>query len=439
MTPANCAAFRSNGSRVKIAIIGTGIAGNVAAARLRQHHDITVFEAASYIGGHSRTVDVFEGGRKLAIDTGFIVFNERTYPHFISLLAEIGQDSQPTAMSFSVSSEDGSLEYNGSSIDGLFAQRKNLLRPRFYRMLGDILRFNRQATLDMAADKATPALGQYLQSHGYSEEFIQHYLVPMAAAIWSAEPDSVLQMPAAFLLRFFANHGLLQLRDRPAWHVISGGSREYVRRLTAQHRDRIRLNCAVRSVRRTKSGVEIRSACSESEFFDAVFFACHSDQALALLADPTPLESEVLVAMPYQENEAVLHTDAALMPRKKSAWAAWNYHLPADPAARVAVTYNMNILQGFEARQQYCVTLNNTHGIGREHVIKRMTYEHPVVTQESLLAQQRQSELNTGRSYYCGAYWRNGFHEDGVISALDAVRHFEECWDHEELHLRRAG
>ena len=424
---------------MKIAVIGTGIAGNVAAYKLRQQHDITVYESAPYVGGHSNTVEVDEPGRQLAVDTGFIVFNDRTYPNFIRLLDEIGQPSQRSEMSFSVRSQDGALEYNGKSLDALFAQRSNLLRPGFYRMLRDILRFNAAAEQQLGSLAADMALRDYLLSNAYSKEFIEYYLVPMAAAIWSAEPVRILDMPAQFLVRFFANHGLLQLRDRPTWRVIAGGSREYVRKLVAGHRNRIRLNSPVRSLRRTAGGVELRSGSAEPELFDAVFVACHSDQALRMLAAPSAVEREVLGAIRYQSNTAILHTDARVLPTRRKAWAAWNYHLPQDPTEHVAVTYNMNILQGFDAEQQYCVTLNNDRGIDPDRIIKRIYYEHPMFSREAVLAQQRQQELNCDRLFYCGAYWRNGFHEDGVVSALAALQHFEEWLGNAELHLRRAG
>ena len=424
---------------MKIAIIGTGIAGNVAAYKLREEHEITVFESASYIGGHTNTVDVYEGGKKLAIDTGFIVFNDRTYPNFIQLLDEIGQSSKESEMSFSVSSQNGDLEYNGSSLDSLFAQRRNILRPRFYRMIRDILRFNKQAGVESSSPAQEVTVGEFLAANKYGREFTDHYLVPMAAAIWSAEPKRVLDMPIDFLVRFFSNHGLLQLRDRPTWRVVSGGSREYVKKLVAGHIDRIRTKSAVRSVRRTAAGVEVRSSSSEPEIFDAVFFAAHSDQALAMLAAPTAVEEEVLAAIRYQSNEAILHTDVSVMPQRRKTWAAWNYHLPSDPERHVAVSYNMNILQRLSAQNQYCVTLNNDRDIHPDHIIERIHYEHPMYSREAVAAQARQQEINVDRLFFCGAYWRNGFHEDGVVSALNAVQHFEEWLRDEELHLRRAS
>ena len=424
---------------MKIAIIGSGIAGNVAAYKLRDAHDITVFESGSYVGGHTNTVDVYEGDRSIAVDTGFIVFNDRTYPNFIRLLDEIGQTSQPSEMSFSVQADDGKIEYSGSSLNGLFAQRRNIVRLPFYRMIRDILRFNKTALpgIDDLDDEET--LGNYLRNNGYSNEFIDHYLIPMAAAIWSAEPGSVLEMPVKFLVRFFANHGLLQISDRPIWRVIKGGSREYVGKLVAGHRDRIRLNSPVQSVRRIEDRVELHSATGGTESFDYVFLACHSDQALALLKDATPAEREVLGAIHFQSNEAILHTDTSLMPKKRCAWAAWNYHIPRDSSRHVAVTYNMNILQGLEANKQYLVTLNNDRHIDPDKVIRTVQYEHPVFSRESVAAQRRQAEINDDRTFFCGAYWRSGFHEDGVVSALNALGHFEERLSNGQLHLRRAS
>ena len=379
---------------MKIAIVGTGIAGNVAAHALRQNHDITVFESGNYVGGHTNTVDVFEGGRRIPVDTGFIVFNDRTYPNFIRLLDEIGQESQESEMSFSVQAGNGDLEYCGSSLNALFAQRRNLVRPAFYRMIRDILRFNRTAITSAEHLDVSETLGEFLQKNGYGDEFTERYLVPMAAAIWSAEPVAIMDMPVSFLVRFFRNHGLLQLNDRPVWRVIKGGSREYVEKLVAGHRDRRRLNSPVLAIRRIDDRVELYSTSGGREMFDYVFLACHSNQALALLQDATTAEREVLGAIRYQPNEAILHTDASLMPSRRRAWAAWNYHVPQDPQKHVAVTYNMNILQRLEARKQYCVTLNNDQEIDPDTIIRRVQYEHPVLSVEAVAAQWRQAELN---------------------------------------------
>jgi predicted NAD/FAD-binding protein len=424
---------------MKIAVIGSGISGNVVASRLYREHDVTMFEAASYVGGHTNTVDVDTEHGALPIDTGFIVFNDRNYPQFSALLYELGQATRPTIMSFSVRADSGDFEYNGASLDKLFAQRRNLFRPSFYRMLRDILRFNRYAIDDAATAGPMLTVGEYLEREGYSQAFSFRYLVPMAAAIWSARPAKVKEMPLAFLVRFFEHHGLLGLRNRPQWRTVCGGSREYVARLTGGFRHRIRLATPVRYLRRTPQGVRLKVDSAEEIRFDHVFVATHSDQALALLADPSVAERQVLGAIPYQRNEAILHTDETLMPRRRRTWAAWNYHLPAESDGEVAVTYNMNLLQGLSASKQYCVTLNRCRHIEPGKVIRRISYEHPVFTRESTVARERQAEINRGRTHFCGAYWGDGFHEDGVVSGLAAIRHFEEALTREELHFRRTG
>jgi predicted NAD/FAD-binding protein len=321
---------RPGGKRV--AIVGSGIAGNVAAYLLRRQHDVTVFEANDYVGGHTNTVDVplDESGKTLPIDTGFIVFNDRTYPHFVRLLERLQQPTRESVMTFSVQSAGRGIEYNGASLNALFAQRRNILSPPFYRMVRDILRFNQEAPRLLEGAFDDTRLGEYLNNNGYSPEFGDLYLVPMAAAIWSAQPDRIWDMPVHFLVRFFRNHGLLQLRDRPVWRTIDGGSREYVRKLVDGHRDRIRLSTPVRSLRRIDGGVLVMTDRFEAERFDYVVLACHSDQALHLLADPTPAETDVLSAIEYQENEAILHTDENVLPRRRRCWAAWNYHIPRD-------------------------------------------------------------------------------------------------------------
>ena len=412
---------------MRIAIIGSGIAGNTIAYHLQREHDITVFEAGSHIGGHTHTHDIELDGRRHAVDTGFIVFNDRTYPNFIALLDELGVVWQPSHMSFSVRCEKTGLEYNGTNLNALFAQRRNLLRPAFYRMIQDILRFNRQA-LELLAEGPEIRLGDYLAQNGYGQDFIDYYIIPMGSAIWSTEARQMLQFPARFFVRFFHHHGMLTVNDRPQWRVIRGGSASYVEALTAGFRDRIRLNTPVAEVRRLKRSVRVKPVGGAEESFDWVFFACHSDQALAMLKDPSAAEREVLGAIPYQENSIYLHTDRSLLPKRKLAWAAWNYHVTAKPLDRVAVTYNMNILQGLDAREQILVTLNHTDHINPAKVIKRLTYHHPVYTTAGTLAQERHGEISgINRTAYCGAYWRNGFHEDGVVSALAALRHFREA------------
>ena len=400
-----------------------------------------MFEADSRPGGHTHTHVIEIGGRGYHVNTGFIVFNDWTYPNFIELLAELGVASRPSHMSFSVRCERSGLEYNGTSLNSLFAQRRNLLRPSFHRMLRDILRFNREAPRLLAPTAADISLGDYLQDERYySGEFIDHYLVPMGAAIWSAQPRRILEMPARFLIRFFHNHGMLSVNRRPQWRVIQGGSQAYLHRLIAPFRHRLRAASAVTGVRRHPTQVEIELADGTHERFDHVFLACHSDQALRLLRDPTTAEREVLSAIPYQDDEVVLHTDTRLLPRRKLAWAAWNYHVLDTAQQRAAVTYNMNILQGLDAPETFCVTLNRSADIDPRKVIKRLHYSHRMFTTAAVAAQARHSEINGAcRTWYCGAYWRYGFHEDGVVSALEALRQFNPETQHAELPLQRVG
>ena len=407
---------------MKIAIVGTGISGLVAAYHLAPHHEITVFEAGNHVGGHTHTHQVTSHGRDYAIDTGFIVFNDWTYPHFIALMEQLEVRFIESTMSFSVRCEKTGLEYNGTSLDALFSQRRNLLSPRFYRMLMGIFRFNREAPRLLDEDDDGLTLGDYLDREGYSQPFRDHYILPMGSAIWSQAPDGMLQFPVQNFIRFFSNHGMLSVSNRPTWRVIQGGSTSYVTPLINQFKDAIRLNTPVESIRREGHQVLVTSPAAASEAFDCVVMACHSDQALALLSDPSPLEREILGAIPYQENEVVLHTDSRVLPKAKKAWAAWNYHIPSKTSDRVAVTYNMNILQRLEADETFCVSLNHSAYIDPQKIIKRLTYHHPVFTDAGIKAQQRHGEISgISQTYYAGAYWGFGFHEDGVKSGLRVV------------------
>lgn len=409
---------------MKIAIVGSGIAGNVIAHHLHAEHDITVFEAASHIGGHTHTHTVELGRERHEIDTGFIVFNDWTYPNFIALLEHLGVESQPSAMSFSVRNEGSGLEYNGATLSTLFAQRRNFLRPSFHRMIRDILRFNREAPALLVAEQET-TLGDYLAAHRYSRAFIDDYLIPMGAAIWSTNASRMLAFPARYFVRFFHNHGMLSVDQRPQWRAIRGGSARYVDKLVAPFRERIRLNTPVDSIRRSRDDVLVTPRNAQAQRFDHVFVACHSDQALNVLADASSLEREVLGAIAYQRNEAILHTDTSLLPQKKRAWAAWNYHVLPETRGCVALTYNMNILQNLRSRETFCVTLNRDEHIAPDRIIKRITYHHPLFNTAAVAAQARQREVNgVKRTWFCGAYWRYGFHEDGVVSALNAIDHF---------------
>lgn len=425
---------------MKIAIVGSGIAGNVVAFHLSQAHEITVFEANAHIGGHAHTHTIERNGKHFAIDTGFIVFNHKTYPHFTELLKTLGVSSQASEMSFSVKCEKTGLEYNGTSLNGLFAQRRNLLKPRFYRMLRDILQFNQQARAFLKQQDASLTLAEYLKEHRYSRAFREHYLIPMGAAIWSMDSDKLYEFPASQFLHFFENHGLLRVNNRPQWHVIQGGSKRYVEKLVAPFVDQIRLNTPVKAIRRFAHHVEIDTEGQAPARFDRVFLACHSDQALHLLAEPTLAEKEILGAIPYQTNEAILHTDHSILPARPLAWAAWNYHILNQTQQNLAVTYNMNILQRLQTPVQFCVTLNHTEKIEPHKILKRIQYQHPIYTLAGISAQKRHHEINGPQhTYFCGAYWRYGFHEDGVVSALEALKHFKEHESDAQLHLRRAG
>jgi uncharacterized protein len=423
---------------MKIAIVGSGISGNVVAHRLHREHDITVYEAGSHIGGHTHTHSVEQAGRRYEVDTGFIVFNDRTYPNFIALLDELGVASQESSMSFSVRNEASGLEYNGTTLNSLFAQRRNLLRPSFLGTVCDILRFNREAPALLAEPGGELPLGELLVRGRYSRAFIDHYIIPMGAAIWSTDPASMFNFPARFFVRFLHNHGMLTVNDRPVWRTIRGGSARYVEKLTAPFRERIRLDTPVEWIRRMPGSVIVKARGAEAQRYDAMFLACHSDQALRLLADPSGIEREVLGAIPYQTNEAVLHTDTRLLPRRRLAWAGWNYHVLPPGHGPIALTYNMNILQRLDAPTPFLVTLNRSDAIDPARIIKRMTYEHPLFTPASVAAQARQRELNgAAGTYYCGAWWGNGFHEDGVVSAQRALADFEA--DHAQRALHRSA
>ncbi len=416
---------------MKIAIIGAGISGLTAAYRLSIAHDVALFEANDYLGGHTNTVEVELDGERHVIDTGFIVFNDWTYPNFIKLMDELGVRSRPTSMSFSVRCDSANLEYNGSSLNGLFAQRRNLLRPSFYRMLADIVRFNRDAP-ELVLNRPTTdetTVGEFLARHCYSREFAEHYLLPMGAAIWSCPVGTFENFPIRFIVEFYINHGLLSVRNRPTWRIIDGGSRNYVVKMAERFRDRIRLSTPVEQVRRSANDVVIVPRNGPPESFDHVVFACHSDQALRMLADPTATERAVLSEFPYGRNIAVLHTDRSVLPKRRRAWASWNYHVSGQSSKTnlsssnseqaATVTYQMNLLQHLRSRHVFNVTLNSDEQIDSAKVLRRIEYHHPIFTVRRAAAQARHRELiNVYRTSFCGAYWGNGFHEDGVVSAL---------------------
>jgi len=393
----------------------------VAAWLLHEDHDITVFEAADHVGGHTHTVDVEVSGRRFAIDTGFIVYNPTTYPNLVRIFDRLGVASKATDMSFSVREEATGVEYSSQAV---LARRRNALNPRVLRMVADILRFNRLAERRIGELDETVTLGELLRAERFSHAFVDLYVVPMGAAIWSTDPERLLDFPAQTFLRFLRNHGLTSLVDRPQWRVVEGGSRRYVEALTRGFAERIRLRSPVDRVRRLETGVAVTVRGGPAERFDRVVIATHSDQALAMLEDPSPQERDILGAIEYQPNDAVLHTDVSLLPKRKKAWASWNYHVPASGSERVVVTYDMNALQGItDAPARFCVSLNASDRIDADRVLYRTTYQHPLYTHETVAAQQRIDEISGPRNTcYCGAYWRYGFHEDGVVSALAAAR-----------------
>jgi len=412
---------------MKIAIVGSGISGLTCAYLLNREHDITVFEKNDYVGGHTHTHEIEYDGEEFSVDSGFIVYNEWTYPNFIKLLDQLGVERQLTRMGFSVKSEKNNLEYAGHSLNGLFAQRSNFFRPSFMRILFSMRRFNAEARDDLGTLDPQITLGQYLTSNNYPREFIQHYIIPIGAAIWSTVPKQMMDVPAVFFIRFFENHGLLQVVNRPNWWVISGGSKKYVEKMIYDFKGKIRLSTPVKNVKRGIDSITVKFGSNglEKENFDSIIFACHSNQSLAMLDSPSKQEEEVLSAIKYQRNDALLHFDDSILPKRKNAWSSWNYLLDEDPNRAVALTYNMNILQSLKSDRTFCVSLNSGDLIDRSKVIKHLNYEHPLFTLSSINAQGRKHEVSgKNNTYYCGAYWRNGFHEDGVISALDVCKDF---------------
>lgn len=438
MTPL---AQHAAGRRLSVAVVGSGVAGLTVAAGLHPDHDVTVYESADYVGGHTHTVDVDDEGTPVAVDTGFIVCNDWTYPNFLAMLARLGVATQPSNMSFSLQHEGTGLEYNGTSLNALFAQRRNLLSPSFLRMLAQILRFNRAAPAHLASGDPAQTLGDWLAREGYGRTFIEQYIVPLGRSIWSAEAEPLLGFPASFFIDFFQRHGFLNINNRPQWRTVAGGSREYVRALTAPFSSRIRTRTPVESIRRLPDEVIVRTRQGESVRHDAVVVACHADTALALLADPSPLERQLLACFPFQQNEAVLHTDASLLPRAPLARAAWNYHVRTRAHRGCAITYDMNVLQSLATRRRYLVSLNLEDRIDPARILGRYSYDHPVYTPAGVAAQARHAEISGHRrTFYCGAYWRYGFHEDGVVSGLAALEHFARWQEtHAERDLPRVG
>lgn len=408
---------------MKIAIIGSGISGNTLAYYLNPHHQITLFESNDRIGGHSHThhIDIFN--QKVSVDTGFIVFNKKTYPNFLKLLHELKVPYENSAMSFSVKDSQKDFEYNGTSLNALFAQRKNFMNPRFYKMISEILRFNKSSIILLSSDEEI-SLGDYLKREGYSDFFKKYYILPMGSAIWSSNIKTMMEFPAKFFIQFFNNHGMLNINDRPQWLTISGGSINYVNKMIEPFRKKIKLNQNIKYVERKKDHIAIHHK-DRIEKFDWVFFACHSDEALKLIKSPGLHEKNILKAIPYTDNEVVLHYDDHFMPKRKLAWAAWNYHIDDNANSPASLTYNMNILQNLKTEAPLLVTLNPMQKINKKKIIKTLSYAHPQYSLRSIEAQSKYHLISgANRTSFAGAYWGNGFHEDGVKSALDAIQQF---------------
>lgn len=413
---------------MKIAVIGSGIAGMGAAYLLSRQHEVVLYEKENHIGGHTHTHAVRQGNRDYQIDTGFIVFNSENYPLLSKLFDELNVASQKTEMGFSVQNAASGLEYNATNLNAMFCQRRNLVSPKFIRMTRDILRFYRECPILLGLRGDGPTLGGYLHENNYSQLFIDDHIVPMACALWSSPSDTILQFPAKYLVQFMHNHHMLQVNERPEWRVVQGGSSSYIRALEKKWKLNVRLNAGVQSVSRSGNQAHIKTADGEDSF-DQVVFACHSDQALALLSDANPHEREILGDLPYQQNETVLHTDASMLPKNKKAWAAWNAYIPALKTDACTVSYCMNILQSVQSPEPFVVTLNRTADIAPDKIIAKMRYQHPLYTHASVKAKTRRHEINgKNNTWFAGAYWGFGFHEDGLRSGVDVARALGVIW-----------
>ncbi|GAB4419894.1 MAG: FAD-dependent oxidoreductase [Bacteriovoracaceae bacterium] len=410
---------------MKLAIIGSGISGLTAAYYLHRNHDITIYEANDYIGGHTHTHSIKKGDKTYNVDTGFIVFNKKTYPNFLKLIEELGVEYVETSMSFSVSHEQTGLEYNGTDFNRLFADRLNIFRPSFYLFLKGIINFNKKAA-NFLKNPSEITLKEFYKKNNIKNSVIENYLSPMIAAVWSTDPRDVWELPARFILQFFENHGFLEVDNRPQWYVIKGGSNSYVKKITQNFSNQIYLSTPVEKIYRNENGVIIKSKRGEMQY-DGVILATHSNISLRLLADPSQNEQEILGAIPYTQNPTFLHQDPTFLPKRALAKASWNYLIPKSKSTGSTVTYSMNILQGFDDENMFNVTLNPHREINQSSILKALNYEHPLFNLKGMKAQQRWNEISgVNNTYYCGAYWRNGFHEDGVVSALRVVKQLEE-------------
>jgi predicted NAD/FAD-binding protein len=413
---------------MRIAVVGAGISGLGAAWLLARRHEVVLYESDSRLGGHTDTHRVELEGTSHAIDSGFIVFNERNYPLLTRLFSELGVATQPTQMSFSVHNSGSGLQYNAGSLAGLFCQKRNLVSSRFWRMLLDLRRFYREAPTLLSSASPGPNLGDYLEERGYGAGFVHDHLVPMTSALWSAPARRVLEFPARHLVQFMHNHSMLRVDGRPTWRVVSGGSSSYVRAMLASWQVQVRLGQPVVGVVRTPEGVEVATPAGVDRF-DQVVLACHSDQALAMLTEPTAAEREVLGAIRYQDNDVVLHTDARLLPPDRRAWAAWNAHVSATDPDQCTVSYCMNLLQSIRSPRPFVVTLNRGDAVAPEHVLARRRYQHPIFDRASVAAQAQRARIDgVDRIWFAGAYWGWGFHEDGLRSAVAVAARLGVAW-----------
>jgi predicted NAD/FAD-binding protein len=422
------------GQQQRIAVVGSGIAGLGAAWLLQRRHRVTLFEGADRLGGHTHTHAIESAAGTVHVDTGFIVYNPDHYPLLSRMFSELGVQSQPTTMSFSVSDERTGFEYEASDLRGLYCRWQNAFSVRFHRMLWDLLRFYRLAPALLAAPEPGPALGEWLATHHFSKGFVDDHLLPMAAALWSSPERQILDFPARSLVQFMHNHCMLQISGRPPWRVVQGGSSSYIAAMLPRLKEvEIRLGSPVQSLARVADGVDLVSrepaGGLRNEHFDQVVLACHSNQALALLKQPSELERELLGALPYQSNDVVLHTDISLLPKRRRAWAAWNALKLADAEQRCTVSYSMNLLQSLPGPTQYIVTLNATDRIDPAKILRRLDYQHPLYTLAGSRARARRAEINgVDRIWYCGAYWGHGFHEDGLRSGVEVARGLGVEW-----------
>jgi len=413
---------------MKVAIVGSGISGNTIAHLLHKKHTISLYEKDSRIGGHSHTHNLYIDGNSVFVDTGFIVFNKKTYPLFLALLEELGVEYENSNMSFSVFSKISGLEYNGTSLNTLFSQRKNLFNYKFIKMIFEILRFNKESLRILEAQEEL-TLGEYLRDNRYSDYFSKHYILPMGSAIWSSNLEGMMKFPAKFFISFLHNHGMLKVNDRPQWLTIRNGSQSYVEKLCQPYKKAIKLNSNIKRIERKPNEIIIYDQDGKKSF-DYLFMACHSDEAMNLLSDLTKDERRILSAIPYINNEIYLHTDASIMPKNKLSWAAWNYNIDRKTNEPITLTYNMNILQNIKTTTPILVTLNPKGNIRGEKIIKKLNYAHPLFTIDGIKAQKKHHLISgVNRTFFAGAYWGNGFHEDGVRSAYDVVNQLKKMID----------